>query len=439
MGFMTTASVDCGEWRLEREIGRGAYGVVYVAANGKRERAAVKICRREDIGEERYGRELRGARLYSAIPPQAGLVRMREFAEEPWGFYAVMGLADDEFGRPLDSPEGYRPKTLASVIDGEKALPLSECVRLGITLAKGLIALQRHHLLHRDIKPGNVIYVDGRPVLADPGLVVEESEAASLVGTPGYVPPENFTAAAGDIYSLGQTLKAVSFGRCLEDLEKGPAMEADIGASHFPAWWRILNKATDPTPSRRYQSAKALLKDLKRLRLRMAVARFAWIYKAAMGILLLSAIAYAYASYRERKQLEPEIKRVKQFFAIQQALNDSSSQNDAVWSSFSGSYYCRTDEIHRQRLKRAEEKDPVRAKRMRDILNQMMEIDRKGEENNQRIKALRDKNKDGDKAGASERYNQAELLSMENEKLVRAWLSLLERFTLIEDESKADR
>ena len=435
----TTDSVDCGEWRLGREIGRGAYGVVYAAANGNGERAAVKVCRRDEIGEERYGRELRGARLYSAIPPQEGLVRMREFAEEPWGFYAVMDLADDEFGQGGSGNEAYRPKTLASVVEGEKALPLSECVRLGIALAKGLVALQRHHLLHRDIKPGNVIYVDGCPVLSDPGLVVEEAEAASLVGTPGYVPPENFSAAAGDIYSLGQTLKAASFGRRLEDLDKGPAIESDMGAPCFPLWWRILNKATDPTPFRRYQSAKALLKDLKRLRTKMAVSRFAWMYKAAIGISFLSAIAYAYASYRERKQLEPEIKRVKQFFAIQQALNDFSSRDDAAWASFSGSYHCRTDESHRQRLTRVEEKDPARAKRMRDILNQMLEIDRKGEENNRRIKALRDKNKDGDKAGASERYNQAELLSMENEKLVRAWLSLLERFTLIEDEFKAEK
>ena len=434
-----TAGVDCGEWRLGREIGRGAYGVVYVASNGNGERAAVKVCRRDDIGEERYGRELRGAKLYSAIPPQEGLVRMREFIEEPWGFYTVMDLADDEFGRPLDSQEGYRPKTLASVIDGEKALPLSACVKLGIALANGLVALQRHHLLHRDIKPGNVIYVGGCPVLSDPGLVVEESEAGSLVGTPGYVPPENFTASAGDIYSLGRTLKSASFGRRLEDLDKGPAIESDMGAPHFPVWWRILNKATDPAPSLRYQSAKALLKDLKRLRLRMAVVRFAWVYKAAIGISFLSAIAYSYAAYREKRQLEPEIKRVKQFFAIQQALNDCSSQDDAAWSSFSGSYHCRTDESHKQRLKRVEEKNPARAKRMYDILNQMMEIDRKGEENNRRIKALRDENKDGGEAGASERYNRAEMLSMENEKLVRAWLSLLERFTLIEDEIKAGR
>ena len=278
----------CGDWRLDCEIGHGAYGVVYAAVNSKGERAAVKVCRRETIGEERYERELRGARLYSAIPPQDGLVRMLELAEEQWGFYTVMELADDEFGQGVSGGRDYRPKTLASVIDGEKALPLDVSVKLGIALAKGLETLQRHHLLHRDIKPGNVIYVRGRPVLSDPGLVVEESQAVSLVGTPGYVPPENFTDAAGDIYSLGLTLKAASFGRKIEDLDKGPALEADTGSRFFPAWWRILNKATDPTPSRRYQSAKALLKDLKELRLRTEIV-------SKFGSRATRAIVYAAA------------------------------------------------------------------------------------------------------------------------------------------------
>ena len=263
---------NCGQWHLEREIGHGAYGVVFLAEGPDGERAAVKVCRCDAIGEERYERELRGAKLYRTIPSQEGLVRMREFVEESWGFYAVMDLADDEFGDRDFALDEYRPKTLADVIEGEKALPLDECVKLGMALAKGLATLQRHHLLHRDIKPGNVIYAGGRPVLSDPGLLVEESEATSLVGTPGYVPPENFTDAASDIYSLGLTLKAASFGRRLEDLDKGPALEADTGAKFFPAWWRILNKATDPVPSRRYQSAKALLKDLKALRFKMVVA-----------------------------------------------------------------------------------------------------------------------------------------------------------------------
>ena len=350
MAGETKSLIYCGDWRLDREIGRGAYGIVYLAEGANGDRVAVKVCRRDEIGDERYARELRGARLYSAIPSQEGLVRMREFAEKPWGFYVVMDLADDEFDRESPTVESYRPKTLASVIVGEKALPLGECIKLGISLAKGLVALQRHHLLHRDIKPGNVIYVGGRPVLSDPGLVVEESEAASLVGTPGYVPPENFTAAAGDVYSLGLTLKAASFGRSIEDIDKGPAIVADTGARFFPAWWRILNKATDPTPSRRYQSAKALLKEVEKLRIGMVVAKFSWVYKVVIGVLFLATIAYGYALYRERKGLEPEIKRVKQFFAIQQALHDTSAQNDTAWLSFSGSYYCRTDESHRQRL-----------------------------------------------------------------------------------------
>ena len=296
---------QCREWRLEREIGQGAYGVVYLAIGSGGERAAVKVCRRDDIGEERYERELRGAKLYRAIPPQEGLVRMRDLVETEWGFYTVMDLADDEFasdgavssGRAASpfvaASDVYRPKTLARVIEGEKALPLKECVQLALSLAKGLATLQRHHLLHRDIKPGNVLYVKGQPVLSDPGLIVEESEAASLVGTPGYIPPEKFTEAASDIYSLGLTLKAASFGRQVEDLDKGPAMEADTGASHFSAWWRILNKTTDPTPSRRYQSAKALLKDLENLRRKVVLTPIigSRIAKVFITVLALAAIA----------------------------------------------------------------------------------------------------------------------------------------------------
>lgn len=280
------SQVPCGNWKLEQEIGRGAYGVVYLAKSPDGECAAVKVCRRDAVGDECFQRELRGAKLFKTIPPQEGLVRIRDLVETNWGFYTVFDLADDEFGGSANSTEAYLPKTLAHVIAGEKALPLSVCVKLAISLAKGLVALQRHHLLHRDIKPGNVIYVGGCPVLSDPGLLIEESDAVSLVGTPGYVPPERFSDAAGDIYSLGLTLKAASFGRQVDELDKGPAMEADTGAACFSAWWRILNKATDPVASRRYQSAKAMLKDLQVLRCRMVVCVLARkrIIVAAMAV-----------------------------------------------------------------------------------------------------------------------------------------------------------
>ena len=295
-----TAPEKCDEWRLLREIGRGAYGVVYLAEASDGRRAALKLCRRAGTEDERYARELRGAKLYMSVSASEGLVEMREVVEEDWGFYSVMDLADDEFDRADVSPESYRPKTLAKVIEGEKALPLKECVRLGIALAKGLAALQRHHLLHRDIKPGNVIYIDGKPVLSDPGLLVEEAQAASLVGTPGYVPPEKFTDSASDIYSLGLTLKAASFGRRVEDLDKGPAQEADTGARFFPAWWRILNKATDAVPSRRYRSAKALLKDLLALRRKIALAAFlsSRATKAAIAVAAAAVLSLCFVSAR---------------------------------------------------------------------------------------------------------------------------------------------
>lgn len=264
----TTAAdkIDCGKWKLNREIGRGAYGVVYAATGPDGEAAAVKICRRDADNPERYERELRGAKLYRSVPAGNGLIRLLDLGVCDRGFYMAMELADDEFDNSRGLSAEYRPKTLARVIDGEKALSLDAALKLGITLATGLVTLQRHHLLHRDVKPGNVIYVRGEPVLSDIGLLVEETEAASLVGTPGYVPPENFTGASGDVYSLGLTLKAASFGRSIEELNRGPTLEADTSDPLFPAWWRLLNKATDPDPSRRYHSAKALLKDLCSLR-----------------------------------------------------------------------------------------------------------------------------------------------------------------------------
>lgn len=266
----------CGIWTLGREIGRGAAGVVYLATAAVGKFAAVKVCLREELGDVRYERELRGAKLYMRIPPSEGLVRLLELGECAWGFYVAMELADDEFGARPGATAEYRPKTLSSVIAGEKALSVKESLKLGLALSKGLEMLQRHHLLHRDIKPGNVISVRGRFVLSDPGLLIEESEAASLVGTPGYVPPENFAGAGGDVYSLGLTLKAASFGRSVEELAKGPTFEADTESPLFPKWWRILNKATHLDATKRYRSAKALLKDLQSLRLRVAFSIFSW-------------------------------------------------------------------------------------------------------------------------------------------------------------------
>ena len=405
---VNTQLPSCGSWRLEREIGHGAYGVVYLAFSPDGEPAAVKVCRRDAVDPERYSRELRGAKLYCAVPQKEGLVRMRAFAETEWGFYAVMDLADDEFGRIEVPIESYRPKTLASVIKGEKALPLKECVNLAIFLARGLAALQLHHLLHRDIKPANVLYVCGRPVLSDPGLVVDESEAASFVGTPGYVPPEKFTDAASDVYSLGLTLKAASFGRQIEDIDKGPAMEADTGAKFFPAWWRILNKTTDPTPSRRYQSAKALLKDLKSLRIKASIPSGHNLILAVMGGVLLAIVGLIVMSF---------------FNAMSNFdTNLDNARRDAQWKGLYDLGLNPVDiSIHTVSLEidRVADTNEMAGAELRSLVAKMKNLDKKANLLSNEIKLLRDKASQKRRKGSSDKkeFQDASKLDAERKKV----------------------
>ncbi len=259
--------------RPVREIGRGAHGAVFLA-DGPEGRVALKVCRRPDDPARAadWEREKRGWSLFARIPPHPGLVRVFGTGETRDGaaFWVAMELADPEPGGSPDDPAGYRPLTLASVAAAEVALPLPRCLRIGERLAAALEHLQRHHLVHRDVKPGNVLFVRGRPVLADAGLVADDREAASLVGTPGYEPPEHHGTPQGDVFSLGRTLWRIGTGRAPEEAGFAPCAEADTSDPDFWRFLAILGRATSPVPGRRYRSAKAMRRDLARLRRRQA-------------------------------------------------------------------------------------------------------------------------------------------------------------------------
>ncbi len=266
-----------GPYRPLREIGSGAHGSVFLA-DGPGGRVALKVCRRPDDPDRAPGweREKRGWSLYANLPAAPGLVRVLGTGETDGGaaFWIAMELADPEPGSSADDPDSYRPLTLASVAAAEVALPLDRCLAIGERLAAALEHLQRHHLLHRDVKPGNVLFVRGAPVIADAGLVADEREAASLVGTPGYEPPEHHGTPQGDVFSLGRTLWRIGTGRAPEEAGFAPCAEADTSDPDFWRFLAILGKATSPVPGRRYRSAKAFRKDLVRLRRRHAAKRF---------------------------------------------------------------------------------------------------------------------------------------------------------------------
>src|SRR5262249_21629792 len=119
-------------------------------------------------------------------------------------------------------PSRYQPRTLRSDLKRLGRLPVSECLRVGLDVVGGLARLHERGLVHRDVKPANLIFVDGRAKLADIGLVCTESEGRSIVGTEGYIPPEGPGSPLADLYALGIVLYEALTGYPPEQFPKVP-------------------------------------------------------------------------------------------------------------------------------------------------------------------------------------------------------------------------
>jgi CHASE2 domain-containing sensor protein len=255
-------------------FGEGAYGKVWLARNKKGQWQALKVIYESNFGEDRdpYEREFRGINHYQPISNQhPGLLRVDFVSEQRDGyFYYVMELGDPLSPGWEDEPSTYRPRDLV----GEKSsrqrtrLPVREVLRIGIGLAEALDFLHQRGYTHRDIKPQNIIFVGGRPKLADMGLVAEirpEGQPRTLVGTPGYMPPppELPGTPQADIYSLGMVLYVLSTGRAATFFpEIATTLANSEGLAEYLALNMIILKACDPAPSMRYSSANELRQAL---------------------------------------------------------------------------------------------------------------------------------------------------------------------------------
>src|SRR5206468_424944 len=107
----------------------------------------------------------------------------------------------------------YFPRTLRHDLTERGRLPIAQCIEIGLSLTTALAHLHKHGLVHRDVKPSNIIFVNGIPKLADIGLVTDVGDAKSIVGTEGYLAPEGPGSAQADIFSLGKVLYEISMGR----------------------------------------------------------------------------------------------------------------------------------------------------------------------------------------------------------------------------------
>ncbi|MFE6913401.1 bifunctional serine/threonine-protein kinase/ABC transporter substrate-binding protein [Streptomyces rubiginosohelvolus] len=218
-----------GGHRLLGRLGVGGMGVVYLGRTDAGALAAIKVILPEHAGDEdfraRFRREAEAARR----------------VDSPWAV-SVTG-ADTEAERPWLATEFVPGPTLSDVVARRGPLPVRGVTVLGRLLARALAAVHAAGLVHRDVKPGNVLLTASGPRLIDFGIA-RAADATALtatgliVGTPGFLPPEavaggtarfaESTAAAesaraarptgppgsaGDVFSLGCLLAYAATGR----------------------------------------------------------------------------------------------------------------------------------------------------------------------------------------------------------------------------------
>ena len=264
-----------GRYRLGDVLGVGGYGVVYRAIDGESgEEVAVKALRAERLSDSVRQRLRREALLLDGLE-HPHLVKVFAAGEADGVAYLTMELVEGE--------------TLRERL-GRGPLPLAEAVRIARELLSGLAALHARGIVHRDVKPGNVL-LDGaaRAKLADFGLVRRfEAEATwatsslAVIGTAEYLSPEQALGAEldgrSDLYALGVLLFEMLSGRpvheprstfalVLAHLDQ-PAPDVRELRADVPLWLAgVVERLLEKNRERRYGSAREALSDLERQRM----------------------------------------------------------------------------------------------------------------------------------------------------------------------------
>jgi serine/threonine protein kinase len=266
-----------GSARIVREIGRGGMGVVYEAFQEGLDRPVavkaldVKLTRSKDV-VERFRRE---GRAYARLRHEA-IVQVHDLVERDDGLYLVTEFVDG-----ID---------LARLLSQGGALP-PDCVALvGARVAEALDYVHYNALLHRDVKPANVMVSrDGEVKLMDFGIAKGEEDsdltrAGMLVGSPSYMAPEVLAGGeaspAADLWALGVSLYEMLTGEKPFVGKSAEALFSAISRGRFrpvrvraPECPRRLARAVErclaPRPASRFRSGGALARALDALAARL--------------------------------------------------------------------------------------------------------------------------------------------------------------------------
>lgn len=236
---------------LENCCGSGAFGDVWKAKDMNGVPRAVKVLnktRLKNLGV--LEKEIRGLQLYrTKVPKDRHLVEIFHVGETESHIYYVMDLADNI----SVSTSEYIPDSMAERLKIKKRFTAEESLYLVGKMLDAVELLHKAGLAHRDIKPGNIIYIGGTPKLADIGLVTTDATGITLAGTMGFVPPERVSGAETDLYALGKLLYCVYTGKTPESFPSLSGVPADTPEGKKLN--KLILKACDKNLSNRFRSA----------------------------------------------------------------------------------------------------------------------------------------------------------------------------------------
>jgi hypothetical protein len=269
------ARVRCfGDYEITRELARGGMGVVFHARQISLNRpVALKMILAGQLANDTDVKRFYIEAEAAANLEHPGIVPIYEVGQHEGQHYFSMGFVD---GQSLSQRLAAGP------------LPPRQAAELIVNVAEAIEYAHQHGVIHRDLKPGNVLLDrNGNPRVTDFGLAKRIESDSSLtssgqiMGTPSYMPPEQAggerggVGPAADVYSLGATLYALVTGRppfqaatamdiVLQVIGEEPVPPRRLNPSLPGDLETICLKCLEKDPSRRYATAQALADDLGR-------------------------------------------------------------------------------------------------------------------------------------------------------------------------------
>lgn len=259
---------ELAQYRIIREIGRGGFGAVYLAKNKNSE----ALCALKILSGSPAQVESEAFKKYSSISGTKHLMPILDAGSKSDIFYYTMPLADSLNGEIPPSDPRYEPKTLSAYImhklesTDEKWFDCGEILAIASAVFEAAIAIGSAGLLHRDIKPDNIIFVGGQIFLSDFSLLKRDEKNITKAGTPYFSAPLWYLNSGGnpDVWGLGATFFTLISGNSPELIGRAAykfpqKTSADFSKERWEHWQRCILRALAENPQDRYLTIEDFL------------------------------------------------------------------------------------------------------------------------------------------------------------------------------------